>query len=235
MAPTEKDKDKIRKLLALSESNNANEAAVALQRARDMLMKFNMSMSELEIKSSIEEEILDEGKSEHPHETILMGQIARYNLCETYRKHRYFYDYKGRRHSTIKRMIVGSDSNIASTKVMIEFVMEVMEKGAARLKGTGRIEVASYKKAFCLTLANRVAQMIVEAQKTDTPECKDLVVVTNAEVQQIMKQKNLVEGKSIDGTIKGNIGGLKGMMDANKVNLNPQLGMKPRQDMRAIG
>ena len=57
---TDKAKDKIRKLLALSESNNANEAAVALERARTLMLQYNLEMGELEVKSLIIEDVLNE-------------------------------------------------------------------------------------------------------------------------------------------------------------------------------
>jgi hypothetical protein len=228
----EKMKDKIRKLLALSESSNANEAAIATERARNLLLQHNLNMSELEIKSNITEEIYDEGKSEHEYESVLMQSVARYNLCEIYRSRKSFYEY-GRKHTTVKRIIVGFDHNIASSKVMIDFVLSVMEKGAKILKGEGRVEVAAYKKAFCLTLSNRIDTMILEAKYKESTECTALVVQANVEVNNHLKAKGLTKSKPINSTIKGNLGGFKGMMDAQKVNLNVQV--EAKNHYQAIG
>ena len=129
---TDKVKDKIRKLLALSESNNAAEAASAMEKARALLLQYNLDMGELEIKTSIVEDKYDEGKGEHEYETSLIYTVALYNLCTMYTAHQQFWE-KERRHSLFQRILVGQQQNIASTRVMIDYVFEVMERGAKRV------------------------------------------------------------------------------------------------------
>ncbi len=231
---TDKAKDKIRKLLALSESNNANEAAVALERARMLMLQYNLEMGELEVKSLIIEDVLNEGSGEHHYETALMAAVARYNLCELYTTTSHNWE-EGRRHKYFKRILVGATQNITSARIMIEYVFEVMAKGAKALKGMGRIEVASYKKSFCLTLVHRVYEMIEAANIKENGDCRALVIQNDAEVKKHMSEKkNMKEGKPVNQNIKGTIGGVKGMLDAQKVSFNGQIVAK-KSNFEMIG
>lgn len=53
----EKTVEKIKKLMSLSKSNNENEAALAMERAREMMLKYNIDESDFSSisKSDIEE------------------------------------------------------------------------------------------------------------------------------------------------------------------------------------
>lgn len=234
MESIDRVKDKILKLLALSESNNVNEAASAMERARALLLQYNLNMGELEIKSLIKEEIYDEGKGEHDYETALISTVALYNLCEMYTYYTQVW-MNHRRHSQFKRILVGQEQNIVSARIMINYVFEVMERGAQKIKGTGRIEVTSYKKAFCLTLSNRIYKMILEARIKENSECRALVIVATAEVDKYMKEKEgITPGKPIDTSIKGFLGGIMGGQDAMNVSLNEQISQK-KGNLQAIG
>ena len=234
MEPTDKVKDRIRKLLALSESSNANEASAAMERARALLLQHNLGMGELEIKSGVKEETYDEGKGEHDYETALIGIVALYNLCEIYIRYSQYWD-QGRKHPLFKRILVGMDQNIASARVMIDYVFEVMERGAKKVKGMGRIEVAAYKKAFCLTLNLRIYKMIEEVKIKENSECRALVIVAAAEVKKYMNEmEGLTETKPIDASIKGTLGGIMGGHDAMNVSLNEQISQK-KGNLQAIG
>jgi hypothetical protein len=232
---TDKVKDKIRKLLALSESNNANEAASAMERARALLLQYNLDMGELEIKSSIVEDVYDQGGGEHDYETSLIYSVALYNLCTMYTAHQQFWQ-NHRRHSSFQRVLVGQQQNIASTRVMVDYVFDVLERGAKRVKGMGRIEVASYKKAFCLTLAVRIRNMIEEAKIKENAECRALVVVATAEVDKYMNEKEgmTVSKGKINTDVKGFLGGILGGQDAMAVSLNGQIDQK-KGNLQAIG
>ena len=232
---TDKVKDKIRKLLALSESNNAAEAASAMEKARALLLQYNLDMGELEIKTSIIEDVYDQGSGQHDYETSLIHAVALYNLCTIYVAQQHSWK-NNRRHSSFQRILVGQQQNIASTRVMIDYVFEVMERGAKRVKGMGRVEVASYKKAFCLTLAARVHRMIEEAKIKENAECRALVVVATAEVDKYMKEmEGLTESKKkINTNIKGFLGGILGGQDAMEVSLNGQINQQ-KGNLQAIG
>ena len=118
---------------------------------------------------------------------------------------------------------------------MIDYVFEVMAKGAKALKGMGRIEVASYKKSFCLTLVHRVYEMIEAANIKENGDCRALVIQNDAEVKKHMSEKkNMKEGKPVNQNIKGTIGGVKGMLDAQKVSFNGQIVAK-KSNFEMIG
>jgi flagellar hook-basal body complex protein FliE len=221
---TDKIKDKIRKLLALSESSNANEAASAEAMAHDMLLQYNLDMGELEVKSAIKEEEIETGSAERVHETYLKSMIASYNLCTVFRKNGHTWNNNGRRVHNYKVILVGKEHNIAAVRVMCDYVFEVMVNGAIKFKGAGREAVFSYKKAFCLTLANRIGMMIEEAKVSQTSDCTALVVQTDAELKAHMAGKNLKKAPPINTNVKDPVGYLQGRIDAGNVSLNAQIG-----------
>ncbi|MDR3173011.1 MAG: DUF2786 domain-containing protein [Treponema sp.] len=82
MDTIEKLKGKIKKLLALSNSPNANEAAAALQLARELMEKYDIGMESIN-RLDISKEKLKGNSGEHPpkYEMILTTHIAKAFGC----------------------------------------------------------------------------------------------------------------------------------------------------------
>lgn len=80
--------DKIKKLLALSKSSNENEAAVAAQRASELLLKFNLTEEDFRSTSDFSTDLKSEQVlMSHDHDeviwkSLLLSGVASLNLCE---------------------------------------------------------------------------------------------------------------------------------------------------------
>jgi hypothetical protein len=84
MDTIEKIKDKIKKLLALSKSPNANEAAAALQMAQELMEKYNIGAESVS-QCDISKEELKGNSGERPpkYELILVSCIAKAFGCRS--------------------------------------------------------------------------------------------------------------------------------------------------------
>jgi hypothetical protein len=222
MSDITKIRDKISKLREMAGSPNANEAAIALEKMHNLLIEYNLSEKEIFIKTEVTEEEYTAGKSERVHETLLINAVAIYNLCGTYRRNGT--DNRGRH--TYRIMLVGKEANMEACKIMCDYVFEAMERGAKALKGEGRETVFAYKKAFCITLSNRIYALKKEEEMTTNTDCKDLVVMEDAAVKNHMDAKNLKQGKPINTNVKDIVGFLRGQIDASKLSLNKQIDMQ---------
>lgn len=227
MSDIAKIKDKIAKLREMTSSPNPNEASIALEKMHNLLMEYNLSESEIVLKSEIMEESYVEGKAERVHESHLVAMIARYNLCGTYRK----LGLEGGR-KTFKIMIVGKEHNMVACRVMCDYVFEAMERGAKALKGAGRETVFAYKKSFCLTLIDRIRDLKDREDLTPNNFSKDLVVREDLAVKNHLNAKNLKKGPTVNPNVKDMVGFLRGQLDAKNLSLNAQImanvGNKPR-------
>jgi hypothetical protein len=82
MNETDKIREKIKKLFALSKSPNANEAAAALEMAQKMMKAYGIKRSEAGEFEVIEEEVKGNGGEKPPrYEVYLVGEIAKAFGC----------------------------------------------------------------------------------------------------------------------------------------------------------
>lgn len=90
VAPSDAIINRVRKLLALSESPNVNEAASAAAKAQELILKYNLDLAQIDTGE-------DDPRKDYMHETIglgvkrgqvtnwrrdLMLVLAKYNLCK---------------------------------------------------------------------------------------------------------------------------------------------------------
>ena len=90
----EEMRSKIEKLLALTESSNVHEAALAMEKAQELLNRYNLSRADVQ-PSEQKPDIVHEWYPlfEHAHgpkewRYALVGHIAKHNLCDVlYSRH----------------------------------------------------------------------------------------------------------------------------------------------------
>jgi len=220
-------KNKVRKLLALGESPNPAEAASAIEKANQILLQYNLEMSEVETKDimGVVEENFMEGFAEREHETGLIAAIASYNLCKAFRNNKTVYGSINRKTKfTLK--FIGKKHNIVAAKLMCEYAFQALESSAKKqVKGAGRTAVFSYKVGYCNELTNRLHQMVEERKQKVTVECTALVVVETAEVNQFIKDnyKNATVSQLKTPNVKDITAFFAGQLAARNLGLNQQV------------
>ena len=187
-----KIKDTIRKLLALSNSPNENEAQSALLKAQELLARHHLTMADVEDAPASSVEEMDGDKKAHrsPWKRALASLIAHNFRCELY--------YRG--HDSYKAIFVGKEQDLAVCKevytaairfIDLYFAQYWNNEGKWNLNGTMRPlsdsirEKSSYAFGFMSGLKARFQAQKVQAEK----EGWGLVLVKDKDVVEYMGAK----------------------------------------------
>ena len=161
----EKIIDKIRKLLALADSPNEHEAALAAKKAQELLAEHNLSLSELEGK---EEEGTEDGIFEtasQPWQRPICGGVAKLYFCYYYFSfakyptptRRCGYIRKDRHH------FIGAAHNVAVAQMMAEYLLDTVERlGKEGSKTVSNAERSCYITTFRATCSARLRSRLYE-------------------------------------------------------------------------
>lgn len=166
--------DKIRKVLALSNSPNENEAAAAAEKVQTMLAEYNLSLSDIkdEDDSADESIVIDSGDvtTALPWRRPLALAVAKMYFCD------YFYttvpytktndgagNVKYSKQASDIHNFVGAVHNVAVARVMFMYLNETID----RLAKEGALKVppkerSPYRTTFRGTCAQRVCYRIAQ-------------------------------------------------------------------------
>jgi hypothetical protein len=187
--------DKIRKLLALSESPNENEAALAAEKAREMLSRYNLGMADLsigEIKSRLEitEKVVEDSKILQDWVQNLISYVG-----EAFDCHCMVNNKPGRRN---KILFIGSAEDAEVAVYVFQYLrqtLRVMARNRLKELKTKNPEWSSYrlKCSYLEGAVRRIGERLrTGAQKLQEEEkavCTDLIVVKSDEVQKYVEKK----------------------------------------------
>lgn len=162
--------EKVQKLLALSKSSNANEAANAAAAANKLIDQFRLS----ELDLSTEEQELDPMVEDDsyiyetgriiPWKAALVRNLAAHYGVAHYNDNHY---PDGRKISRFK--LIGRQSDIQIVRYMFTWLgMECQRLADANAKGQGRVFVASYCEGFVQGVANQLRVSRQEAKQQAT-------------------------------------------------------------------
>lgn len=168
---TAKVLDKVKKLLALSESPNEAEAAAAMEKAHALLRAYNLSMADVPSsnESDIKEYTIEEGSRQDIWRLMLLDGIANSNYCARLRKFTWVMGKK-----EYAWCIFGREANAQTTVAMFEYLSETVAR-LGRSAGHRRgVSAVQYMKGMSLRLTERLAAMAIK----ENTETTALVVVS---------------------------------------------------------
>ncbi|MBN2641513.1 MAG: DUF2786 domain-containing protein [Victivallales bacterium] len=218
-----KEINKIKKLLALSQSNNENEAAVALARAVKLCAEHGLSIEELEASGMgeqiLEKEIAGYRTSIPQWESIFRAELMEIFGCRMVYKRRT--SFFGRRETAL--LVVGFSSDIEIFKYVYEYLLRQIKKfTATHMKSIG-LEGSSrekYRRNYLLGMCHRVVENAKAIYQADAePEAMSgygLILKRGGVVDKHL------EGLSSRRRSKLNIAAdpfLAGVSDANQIAL----------------
>jgi len=206
----EKILDKINKLLKLAESPNIEEATAAYEKAHKLLKEHNLHIEDIKEKPDIISETVGEGRRETGWKSILFTSIAESNYCSfiTHKIHGCHYD------SGYKYVIYGREENIASTKVMYEYLCEAVERLAKEARSIDkRFNINSFKIGIVQNLSRRLFTI---------EECTALVPIIKEAKDKMMEENSGVKEVSINSSDRHST--YLGFLAGDKISLNKQVG-----------
>lgn len=213
----EKIVDKIRKLLALSTSSNEHEAALALENANKLLLKYNLEMSDIDeqvnLNNVIEDTVAESGRI-MSWKINLMTSLMDLNNC------RIIIHSVVRGEKKIKA--IGRKCNIEVSMAMYDYVLQTMER---KLRSERAIDKFSFRLGFSRAIQRKVAEILENRNKVDIdPRCTALVVQEKALVRSFMRDNYKNLRTSVTKTSFGDAGSYySGLNAGNSVSLNSQI------------
>ncbi len=187
----EKVVEKIQKLLALGTSSNPHEAALAAERATAMLLKYNLSLADLDVEKS-PYTWHDTPFEQSSWRRALMYAVAKHNLCDT---------VITTRRKTLA--IVGKQHNIEVVVYLYTYLAreidrlaerEYKEYAASFEQATfdpynQKLGVRKWKTAFREGAVTEIVKRLKESRTEAGNDCKALVVVVDHELAAEVRKR----------------------------------------------
>lgn len=203
--------DKIRKLLALSKSSNANEAAAAAAKAQRLMTEHQVAEAELEAfeapaeTASVSDDPLDRFGLRVPlWKELLSAKLATLHGCRTWKHSTWTTRSDMKRHMRI----AGRPSDVASVRYLYAWLTSEIERMAhAKSAGRGRDYAKSYRLGAvqgCIA-AMREANGVARAAATpgalvrlDARIVEANALLTHLDIADAHKPKVSLDGKAFD-------------------------------------
>ena len=187
----EKITDKIRKLLALSKSDNEHEASLALRNANKLLMKHNLEMKDIEdqidMATIVEEDVMSGGRIMN-WKSMMLKSIMDLNNCELL--------ISSIRRGTKTVKAIGKKQNIEVSVSIYHYLIIAMER---KLSKDNPRNKQSFRLGFAHSISSKIREIIRERDNSNiNVECTALVIQEKRMARDFMDSKynNLVTQKS---------------------------------------
>lgn len=171
---TEQNRDKliekVKKLLALSQSPNEHEASAAAEKAQALLAEYNIALSEVETTSDKEDDMVMEGgvtTSSYPWQRTLSAAVAQMYLCKSF-----YMTYRGK--GKDEHFFVGAKHNVDVAKMMFVYLVETIDRLAKEgARSVPDKERSPYRTTFRVAASQRVQNRIyVRIQEAKSGQMK---------------------------------------------------------------
>ena len=213
--------EKIKKLLALGSSPNESEAQAAILKAHELLLDYNLSLSDIKEEISITEHIYEKSNKVVQYKRTVVSWVCKLNFCSVLYYIGYHGSYVERRVKTYTQKIVGKPHNVIVCINMIDYIIDSIERLAKLKAGYGREYISSYKKGLADNLALRIEAMC-ESDIQDNSGSKELVINNQAEIDEYFKSKGVGKLKFQSSSVV--VGAYnKGKEDGDSIRLNKQV------------
>lgn len=153
--------EKIKKLLALSGSNNENEAASALRKAHQLLLDYDLSMDQVEkSENNIHSLELLKFAREQAWKTVLVNAVADYNFCKVLNRKSYIQVSRNKAKPSYCYEIYGSEVDIHVCREMFEYLTRsilIMTRNSSKDR-----KDRPYKESYKLGMAYKISERLIK-------------------------------------------------------------------------
>lgn len=228
---------KIQKLLALSESSNVNEASLALAKARELMHRHNLAMSDLEWAEEVDKDPIRKfslfgndvyGERKQRRDTFgtsLLGLIAAHNNCKSY-------GWVGSNGHTI----VGTQKDVDMTINMFKLIYPMIQtecdvqysREYQRLPRSDRWRMKNWKRSFRSGVYWRLQDRFQEMKESLQKEYAGTMALVRLDTLQKVEQwadENIETVRTYDYRKAGwnKEGAEAGKQFGNRVPINKEL------------
>lgn len=168
--------EKIQKLLALGQSPNENEAKLAVSRAQELLLKYNLKMSEITNdggETPVEEQVIDKMGHIANWKLNLLEHISKHNFCTVLLR-------TETRGSNVRYCLIGKAFNIDIVNSMYKYLIDAIERLARSevskeevYEAYGRFTPRA-RNSFKLGAAKRIGERLEEIRLMEDNEGVDM-------------------------------------------------------------
>lgn len=164
--------DRINKLLALAKDSGATEAEalLAMEKAQAIMDEHNLTMAELGSGEGGQrsKEGFD-GQAMFEYQRNMMAVIAEVNYCYV----AVLYSYKTRGRRAIGYRLIGQQANVASTRVMFEYLANTIDRLVRDFNGGDyKLRMSRSSISWCAGCAERLCERIKERHENFIAEQK---------------------------------------------------------------
>ena len=188
---------KVKALLALSQSANANEAALAAEKAREILEKYNMTLTDIEIKSA--EMVNNDFRVYHNSKQYpdwYYKKFPRWFYSLTTVMAQYFYvrvvyDFDGFIN------FLGAKPDVEVAKYIMQYLVHEIERLAEeylkKFRGSGISQMKELRVSFCIGVVDGIRHKLKSEKDKSVPaktaSGTDLMVIKGAALEEYKKQQ----------------------------------------------
>lgn len=236
MSDIEKIKSRVQKLLTLSRDRGAteDEAAVAMEKAMELLGSYNLTMAQCEghhgrpaDQPIVRQKFYDSSNSFWRR--MLYNGTADLYMCSYYYTAG-AYDDQHIRHATAHNLI-GEEANILIAHNMALRFIEIGEQMATAYRGNGASFLDSFKKGFASRMTERLRERRAEAQGQTLQSAStgtslvlaDVYRKNSTKIAKWKAENNFRSGRSASISSSDQHGRAAGRQAADRVNVGASL------------
>lgn len=175
---------RLRKILHLAKNaGTEGEAQAAMDRAQEILTRFNLTIAEVEsrpdkaaasdagLEGAVRQKARTTGRALYEYQHRLMAQIAQANFCLVVLRR----DYVGKQYRPVGYTLVGREANVVSTRLMFDYLNETLERLVPIASNAQRLSrsAISWKEGAAARLRVRIADRADELAKAREEEVRD--------------------------------------------------------------
>lgn len=199
--------EKIKKLLSLANSSNENEAKAAAAMASKLMIKFNISKEEIELKKKYEEIVVKESSRNQSMDKYVLNIINKYFFVLVTTR-------RDRLNKITQTKFSGTGENIEIATYMYEFLTRAFKDSWEDYKKVNKLP-ASSKGSFYYGMYKGLVDKF-ESAKKEVEDETGLVVVKDAGIKSWIQSKGVRLGNARRSSVR--------LGDANAIQAGSDVG-----------
>ena len=188
----EKIIERVKKLLSLANSNNANESESAMLKAQELMAKYKLSIKDVDVKEKNNEVVDVVSDFEYTIRSQWKGTVALV-IAENFGCDVYAHVvYKNGRKNKLKVCFIGEEENVEIVKIVYEYALKVCDERIKKIQKDYKkkgLSTTGIPQSYGIGFATGLKAKYSEQLKTN--QDWGLVVVKSKDVIEYTKNKNL--------------------------------------------